>query len=174
MYCLNQSRNNSTTPDTHLGFSLVEVVISLFILALFVLAFTKGLTYTKYTAEDNLYETTALTVAVSTIEQMKSTRLNLLETPPTKDGKAIFTMIIEGDQQQDLFLDVPNTLQVPIVTEKSGAIAKTMDLEITPSIQAMSGASGYWLSIRYAYEHPNTGRVREAAIHNARSTVPTH
>ncbi|WP_425609298.1 type IV pilus modification PilV family protein [Thalassobacterium maritimum] len=67
--------------EKHAGFSLLEVMISMFILTLFILAFTKGLSYVKYLAEDNLYEATALTVAVSIIEQMKGASLNLLENP---------------------------------------------------------------------------------------------
>ncbi|MGZ0707463.1 type IV pilus modification PilV family protein [Coraliomargarita sp. W4R53] len=156
------------------GFSLVEVVTSMFILALFILAFTKGLTYTKYTAEDNLYEATAMTVAVSTIEQMKGASLNLLESPPKESGKEIFTMIVEGGQEHDIILDEVNVILVPIVTEKDGSIAKKMELEMTPSITPMSSVSGYWLTIRYSYKHPSTGRVRTEVVRNSRSTVPSH
>lgn len=157
-----------------LGFSLVEIVISMFILALFVLAFTKGLTYTKYTAEDNLYEATAMTVAVSIIEQMKGASLNLLENPPQKDGLSTFTMTVEGGENRDVNLDVVNIISVPIVTEKDGAVAKEMELEITPSIHAMSSTPGYWLAVRYSYKHPQTGRMRTAVVRNARSTVPNN
>jgi len=171
MQRLDLKRAYSENRNDSAGYSLVEVVISMFILALFVLAFTKGLTYTKYTAEDNLYEATAMTVAVSTIEQMKGASLNLLESPPKKSGKEVFTMIVEGGQRRDIILDELNVVSVPIVTEKDGAIAKRMDLEMTPSIKKMNSVAGYWLTIRYSYKHPRTGRVRTEVVRNARSTV---
>jgi prepilin-type N-terminal cleavage/methylation domain-containing protein len=158
------------------GFSLVEIVISMFILALFVLAFTKGLTYTKYTAEDNLYEATAMTVAVSIMEQMKGANNTLIESPPTdeEDGKEIFTITIEDNQTRDLTLDEENTISIPIVTNKDGSLRKNMDLKITPTIEAMNSLGGYWLTVSYSYEHPQSGRVRTAVVRNARSSISTY
>lgn len=159
------------TGEAKRGFSLVEIMITMFVLAIFVMVFTKGLTYAKYTAEDNLYSSTALTVAVSTIEQMKGANLNLLSSPRRQNGKEIFTMVVEGGNDHDLILDEVNNITIPLVTDENNEVAKTLDLEITPSIEPMSTFTGYWLTIRYSYKHPQTGRVKTEIIRNARSTV---
>jgi len=153
------------------GFSLVEVMISMFVLALFILAFTKGLMYVKYMAEDNLFDATALTVAVSTIEQMKGAPINLLESPPKIDGKGTFKMIVEGGQERRVVLGEVNAMLIPITTDEDGSTVKTMNMEITPNITKMTAAAGYWLSVTYTYKHPRTGRERTEVVRNARSTV---
>jgi prepilin-type N-terminal cleavage/methylation domain-containing protein len=153
------------------GFSLVEVVISMFVLAIFVLAFTQTLIFTKYQAEDNLYAATALTVGVSAIEQMKSVSLARLESPPNINGKPYFRMEVMGQNSIELFLDEANSIEVPIVTEEGGNTEKTMTLEITPSLQKMVDLPGYWIEITYAYAHPQTGRIRTEILRNARSDV---
>ncbi len=146
----------------------------MFILAMFVLVFTKGLTLAKYNAEDNLYDSTSLTVAVSTIEQMKGASINLLENPPKKSGKRVFEMIVEGGQSRDLILDEVNTVAIPLVTEDDGTVSKTLNVEMTPSIEQMTSADGYWLTVEYAYKHPQSGRVRTNIVRNARSTIPNN
>ena len=45
------------------------MMVSMFVLALLALALTKLLLFSKVTAEDNLYEATSLTVAISIIEE---------------------------------------------------------------------------------------------------------
>jgi type II secretory pathway pseudopilin PulG len=159
---------------TKYAFSLIEMVVSMFVLTLLSLAFVRGLIYIKYTAEDNLYEASALSVAVSTIEQMKGASISLLSTPPTSDGKEIFTLTVENENEIDLILDEANTVSIPLVTDSDGNIQKTLDIEVVPSIDAMDTATGYWLSLKYSYKHPRTGRIRTAMVRNARSTVPTN
>ena len=61
----------------------------MFVLALLALALTKLLLFSKVTAEDNLYEATSLTVAISTIEQMQGASLNLLENPLQVSGASV-------------------------------------------------------------------------------------
>jgi prepilin-type N-terminal cleavage/methylation domain-containing protein len=156
------------------GFSLVEMIVSMFVLTLLSLGFIKGLVYTKYMAEDNLYEASALSVAVSTIEQMKGASISLLSTPSTSGGKEIFTLTVENSNTIDLFLDEVNTMSIPLVTDSDGNVQKYLELEVTPSIDAMDSATGYWLSLKYSYKHPRTGRIRTAMVRNARSTVPTN
>ncbi|CAA6692992.1 MULTISPECIES: hypothetical protein [unclassified Lentimonas] len=153
------------------AFTLLEVMGSMFLFTLFALAFTKALFLCKATAEDNLYDATALTVAISTIEQMKGASLSLLESPPTSNGKEIFEMIIEGNTTHAVSLGEENVLEVPIVTNEAASVTKALELTITPDIQEMADSQGYWLSIRYSYNHPRTGRTRTYMVHNARSTV---
>ncbi|CAA6676849.1 MULTISPECIES: hypothetical protein [unclassified Lentimonas] len=153
------------------AFTLVEVMGSMFLFTLFALAFMKGLLFCKVTAEDNLYDATALTVAISTIEQMKGASISLLESPPTSGGKETFEMIIEDNTPHTVFLGETNLLQVPIVTNSTGSVSKTLDVTIIPDIQEMDNNEGFWLSIQYSYDHPRNGRTRTYTVHNARSTI---
>ena len=155
------------------GFSLVEVVVSMFIFALLALALTKTLTFTKYLAEDNLYEATALTVASSLIEQIKGASLDLLIDPIQTGGKDSFEMAADGSTSKYLILDEYNKLEVPIVTDNSGSETKKLEIRVNPSITKMSKSKGYWIEIEYQFDHPRTGRTRTNTLRNARSTVPT-
>lgn len=158
-------------PPRKRGYSLAEVVITMLILALFVLAFTRGLTYAKYTAEDNLYDSTALNVAVSTIEQMKGAGLSAIENPPTVGGKDVFQMVVDAGNIRNLVLNEVNIIDVPLVTDASGNVGKSFEIKMTPTIEQMSSYNGYWLTVEYSYEHPRSKRVRSNIIRNARSTV---
>lgn len=155
------------------AFSLVEMMIAMFIFALLSFGITKTLLFTKLTAEDNLYEATSLTVAISTIEQMKGASLILLESPPKVGGKEVFSLVIQGNTKQNLILGEANILQVPIVTEYGGTTTKRMALTMIPEIEPMTTNTGYWLTVTFSYEHPRTGRIRTHTVRNARSTVPS-
>jgi prepilin-type N-terminal cleavage/methylation domain-containing protein len=165
-----EAKSQCRSESQRAGFSLVEVMIAMFILTFFTAALFKGLLYAKYTAEDNLYTSTALTVAVSLMEQMKGASINQISSPKEVSGKEIFTMIVEGGADRDLILGEPNKIEIPLVTDPSGVVSKTFDITINASIEEMDEI-GYWLSIRYSYAHPRTGRIRTEVIHNARSTV---
>jgi hypothetical protein len=145
-------------------------MIAMFVLVLFTAALFKGLLYAKYTAEDNLYAATSLTVAVSLMEQLKGASINQIASPRKVSGKEVFTMVIEGGQDWDLVLDETNTITVPLVTDSAGVVGKTFDIDILASFEDMPDV-GYWLKVEYSYEHPRTGRVRTDTIHNARSTI---
>lgn len=153
------------------AFSLLEVMIAMFVLGLMALALTKGLTHAKYTAEGNLFEGTALTAAVSTIEQMKGASLNLLQDPPLVDGKKVFKMIIADGLTQNLVLNEVNTVTVPVVTDEGGSIGKTLDLNLTPRIESMTTFSGYWLSVEYSYTRPGMRRIHTSTVRNAQSLI---
>ena len=165
-------RKTRTHPAPHAAFSLVEMMVSMFVLAFLALALTKLLLFSKVTAEDNLYEATSLTVAISIIEQMHGASLNLLENPSQESGSEVFEMVIGGNVKASVFLGEENLLEIPIVTDSEGVIAKTLPLTITPRIDPMENGMGYWLSIEYAYDHPRTNRTRTQIMRSARSTVP--
>lgn len=158
-------QKNSTQQKT--GFSLIEVMISMFVLTLLALAITKTLAHAKYTAEDSLYEATALNLGLSIVEQMKSTSYVALSNPPLAGGKPSFRMLVDSGSEEILFLDEANQLSVPIVTEAGGARAKLLPTTITPSITEMTDGIGLWLEVRYSYEHPRSGLTRERVVRNA-------
>lgn len=166
------TRSITPFPSRKYGYSLVEVIISMFVLTLLSLAFTRGLIFAKYTAENNIYESTALTVAVSTIEQMKGASIGVIENPTRSGGNDVFEMVVDSGNIRALNLGESNLIDVPLVTDSEGATINTLEVNLTPSIEAMDSFNGYWLTVHYTYEHPRTKRIRAHTIRNARSTVP--
>jgi prepilin-type N-terminal cleavage/methylation domain-containing protein len=156
------------------GFTLIEVIFSLFILALLALGLTKAAIYAQYTAEDNLYEATALTVAISTIEQMKGASLSEISSPTEESGKQVFKLIAGNGTSTSLILNEENVLDIPIITDSEGSASKTMPLTLIPKITPSTSNTGYWLELQYSYDHPKSGTTRTAVIRNIRSTVPVY
>ncbi len=168
------SEGSTTPPQPRSdGFSLVEAIIALSILTVLALAFSKGLFLAKVTAEDNLYEATSLTVAISTIEQMKSASLETIERLANGSDRT-FYMLIEGNEQTALKLDEPNELLVPITSNSEGEVGKRMPLMLTPSVSSMRDVDGYWLSVIYEYKHPRNDLTRTQVVRNVRSSIPTY
>ncbi len=147
------------------------MMIALTIFTILALALTKTLTFSKFIAEDNLYEATALTVANSLVEQIKGTTMERLIAPPVANGREQFEMLAAGVAGNFLILDEYNDLDVPIVTDEAGAETKRLNVRVRPSITRMGGGDGFWIQVDYEYAHPRSGRTRSYTIRNARSMV---
>lgn len=148
------------------GFTLVEIVISMLVLSFVAAGLVSFLISIQYTAEDNLYEATALTVALSTLEQMKSMITEDLED---NMNAARFDLRTGADGIQVLALREANTLSIPIVTNAQNP--KSMSLVMTPDIQSIAGNTGFWLRVQYQYNHPRDDRIRTKVIGCIRSRV---
>ncbi|TVP75497.1 MAG: prepilin-type N-terminal cleavage/methylation domain-containing protein [Puniceicoccaceae bacterium] len=153
------------------GFSLVEVMIAMFVLTLLALATTRTMTYTKFTTEDTLYEATTLNLGLSIIEQMKGRSYHELMNPPLVGGKPSFTMRLGAGAQEILILDEANQLDVPIVTEAGGDQTKRLPVTVTPSMTPMTEGIGLWLEVHYSFPHPRSGKIRERFVYNAKTNV---
>ena len=96
------------------GFTLVESIITLFILTVAALGLMSFLISIQYSAEDNLYESAALTVALSTLEQMKG------ESPGDLDvsiASSNFDLIEDNETSTSLNLGAENVIQIPIMSD---------------------------------------------------------
>lgn len=166
------------------GFTLVETIITVFVLSVAAIGFTKLLIATQYAAEDNLYDSTAQTVALSTLEQMKNANVALLETS-VMDGR--FDLVVkeldvitnEETEVETLDLDEQNVLQIPLVT--NNASSKTLQLMLTPRIirntipdTADEVVLSYMLEVEYAYNHPQTQLIRTKTVRCLRSNTPVN
>ena len=148
------------------GFTLVETLITTVALTVAAFGIMSLLISTQYTAEDSLYESTALTVALSTLEQMKSMPASDLEDAMTNSTFNLITGIDDTTgamERTALDLVSPNVdLPIPIVT--NGTSPKNMLLTLTPSIHALADNNGFWLRVEYAYDHPRNNRTRTKVI----------
>lgn len=163
---LNEKNNTS-------GFTLIEVIISLVILTFVALGLMSFLISIKYAAEDNLYESTALTVALSTLEQMKSKKFGELSS---SQNNSTFDLVSGNGEITSLNLNAPNIIQIPLITDEASsdnAVIKTLPLTLEPSIQPTTSNTGFWLEVKYSYDHPRNGRTRTEIVRNIRSDVQT-
>ena len=151
------------------GFTLVEVVISLLILAIAAAGLVSFLISIQYMAEDNLYESTALTVAISTLEQMKSMATENLENSM---NSAEFELNTGVSGIQVLALEEANELSVPIVTNTE--TPKSVAIVLTPNIESIAGDTQFWLRVQYQYNHPRNDRTRTKVIGCIRSRVNSY
>lgn len=149
------------------------MMIALFVFTLLAMAYTKTLTYSKYTAENNLYEATTSTVADSLIEQIKGASLDVLENPKKVDGKEAFEMLIERGKKQLLILNEFNELEIPIVTNDTGEQTKKLNLKLKPTITPMLNDEGYWIDVEYEFKSPDSKRIIKNTVRNARTDLPS-
>jgi prepilin-type N-terminal cleavage/methylation domain-containing protein len=151
------------------GFTLIETIITVIILTIAAVGLTQFLISIQYTAEDTLYESTAMTLALSTLEQMKNSADTALD-----DGiiAAEFDLLISSTETTILDLDQPNVLPVPIVTNAATG-GKTLLVTLTPNITTI-GTNGYMLEVQCAYDHPQNGRIRTIDVKSMRSGARTY
>ena len=151
-----------------LGFTLVETMVTVTILTIAAVGFTSLLITVQYTAEDNLYESTALTVALGTLEQMKNSATRNLEN--SQDITSFDLVIDDNDVTTPLVLDQVNILNVPVVT--NAQVDKELPVSLIPRITTVN--NGFMLEVQYAYDHPQSGREKTMVVRCMRSNAPTY
>lgn len=177
------SRLISRNPKS--GFTLIEVVYALIILAVLFAGLIKISAFTKFNAEQNLYEVSALNAALGVIEQLKSANYELLTDPPTgASGTPYFALITSTGTNIELNLGTSNQLEIPIITEAGGTTGKTLDVALTPTLQASTTlvenlvnsteAAGMWITIYYEWQHPRTKKTHSGTLRNMVSLVSTY
>lgn len=149
------------------GFTLVEVIISLLVLTVAALGITQFLISVQYSAEDNLYESTALNLALNALEQMKS------EAAAVTDDRIkdqTFDLTVSANQAVTLNLEQANTIPAAIVS--SGNNPRSIQITLTPSISHLVDKTRFLLRVEYQYEHPRNGRLRTKVLGSIQSRVP--
>ena len=151
------------------GFTLVETIITTVILTIAAAGLVSFLISIQYKSQDSLYNSTALTVAISTLEQMKSTSSSDLEINMASSN---FSLITSADIETPLNLGAENLLQIPIVTNTD--VDQELPLILIPSIQTLANNSGFVLEVGYAYDHPRKGRTRTQMVRCTKSRIANY
>lgn len=164
--------------NTHMkknsGFTLIETITTVVILTIAAVGLMSFLTSIRFAAENNLYESTALTVALSTLEQMKSQTYQNLQNTMLANG---FNLETGNDNQVPLSLTTPTTLPVPVVSDLGSANQappKLIPITLRPSITASATRAELWIEIQYSYEHPRNGRVITGVVRGTKNNIPTN
>jgi len=126
-------------------------------------------------AENNLYESAALNVAISFLEQLKSIDYGTLESPPVNtSGDQYHTFIIGFGQTMNVALEEDVTIDVPIISNSDGTAAKEIPVTINITTTEGTDLLGYWMEIDYSWVHPTSNRVYTGEVRGFRSEVSTY
>lgn len=125
-------------------------------------------------AENNLYESSALNVAISFLEQMKSIEYVSLENPPLNgDAKPSLNFIVGGGQDLNMPLDEDVVVQVPIISNVDGSSKKELGVTIQITLAESADFQGYWIEVDYSWRHPTSDRTYSGEVRGFRSKVST-
>ena len=175
--------------DKSSGVSLVEILFSMVILAIFATTVLSGVLLGRRLAESNVYENTALTVTQGYLEQMKSMEYDQIITCladntlpiPTKSVSAILTgQSIEIDDP--LYFGQVNDKEVMIdIRDLDTANPRpiTMDYELTITANNLdvgqTPIKALEITFDYRYMSPERGspQWKNGSIRFVKSFVPT-
>lgn len=160
------------------GFSLVEILLAMTILAVTGGAVIAATLTARRVAEDNLYQATAFTVASGYLEQMVGFSYATLQNVMKNPESPIPTKIDQGDDDP-LYLDQETTIAVPIFTSvdpETGEekVEMAMELKVTPrllNLRPGSGVHAIGIEVEYEWKNPSTGREYTRMVKTIRADV---
>ena len=162
------------------GLTLLEVMLSMLIFTIVALGLSRFMIHSKFMAENNLYEATALNVALSTIEQLQSEPYNTIEALMAGANPADYTLdLINGESAiikvNDGDIPAPETsseLSVPVTDSTTGETLKDIEVKLTATLTADSSIEAYWITVAYSYTHPRDDRVLGGMVRSFIHNVP--
>jgi len=158
------------------GFTLVEIMISLFVLTMMALSFVATAIQARKMSEAAVYHATALSAAQGYIEQIMSMEYQYLINAYYAPGSAPLPTKSDENTDDPLYLNVPNTKQITVDVDKDGNTSKTLEIIVTPKLTNLSDSLNYnamEITLEYEWEAPGTSTPHKRALRIARSYVPT-
>ncbi|GHB95260.1 hypothetical protein GCM10007047_08680 [Cerasicoccus arenae] len=126
-------------------------------------------------AENNLYESSALNVAISFLEQAKSIDYLTLEAPPVNGtGKEYHTFIIGFGETLAVPLGDDVVINVPIISNAEGESKKELDVTVNITVTEATDLQGYWMEVGYSWRHPTSNRIYAGEVRGFRSEISTY
>lgn len=161
---------------TKKGFSLIEVVLSLFILAMISLSLGVATISTRKSSEAAVYQATAMSTVSSYLEQIKSMDYpNILAAVASPSTKPLPTQI-DDNTNDPLYLNQGNQKVVPVDVGNTGATAKTMTITITPTVTDLSptlNMTAVEIILTYTWKADNAKSLQSRAVRAVRSFTPS-
>jgi prepilin-type N-terminal cleavage/methylation domain-containing protein len=157
------------------GFTMVEMVISLFVLAMMALALGSATIQARKMSEAAVYKGTAMAAASGYMEQLKSMEYQQLINSITDKSIPLPTKLDQGTSDP-LIVGVENSKKITIDVNSSGEATKTMDFIITPELTNLEptlGLRAIEIKLRYKWKAPGSNSYLERGIRSVRSYVPT-
>ncbi|MFW5883816.1 MAG: type IV pilus modification PilV family protein [Verrucomicrobiota bacterium] len=156
------------------GFTLVEVMIALFIFGFMALSITMGALAMRKMAEHQVYAATALTVASGFMEQAKT--ITFAELQNAADGNTqILDFIIEDGQEFEVTVGTEATIAVPIDADAEGNTRLTMPMTILVECHPITDLDAVQIDLTYTWSSPQIGdQVLTDRLTSIRSETNTY
>ena len=158
------------------AFTLVEIVISLFILSMMALALGAATIQARKLSEAAVYHATALSAAQGYMEQIQSMEYqNLLDAFYAPTAAPLPTKLDQGTPDP-LYINVENEKNVVVDVDASGNPSKSIKMKITPSLSNLEGTLGYKameITLLYEWRSAESATAHKRALRLVRSYVPT-
>ena len=156
------------------GFTLLEVMLAMAILALVAAGVTQNLLLTRGISESNIRDSTAMTAASGYLEQIKAMEYERILASVRDPSTPLPTVLNQGDPDP-IPLNQWTTKMIVIDEDIASGIERTMPFHIRVGIDDLAGSgdgSLLGVSVFFAWEDAKTGRRHERALRTMRSYVP--
>jgi prepilin-type N-terminal cleavage/methylation domain-containing protein len=164
-----------TTQFTDGGYTLVEVIIAIVLLALVGIGISQNLVMTRGISETNIRESTAIAAASGYMEQIKSMDYERVLSS-VRDPDLPIPMILAQGVPDPIVLG--KWVEKTIVIDEDAQTGKerTMPFHVQLTIEdlaASNNGEALAVTILYAWEDAKSGLRRERSLRTIRSLVPT-
>lgn len=133
-----------------------------------------GVFMVRADAENNLYESAALNVSISFLEQLKSVDYETLGSPPVNTSGAPYHEFLVGfGQRKNILMGEDTAIDVPIISQTDGSAKKELAVTVNITTTAATDMPGYWMEVDYSWRHPTNNRIYEGEVRSFRCDVPT-
>lgn len=165
-----------STNQSRDGLTLVEVMLAIALLGILSAGITSAIVQSRRLAETNIYESTAVTIAVGYLEQMRAMDYDSLITSINDPSIPLPTKIDQGTNDP-LFLNQRNEKEVTINVDEHGNPDVTMTLAVYPELQNLEPTTGLKaIQIKLSYEWVQPGSstlISRRTVRTVRSWVET-
>ncbi len=184
LYC---RRKHACSQDNPRGYSLVEVVIATGLFALLAGGIIATTLVIRSTAEETVYQNTALTVAQAYLEQIRSTDYGTLRAAAEDTGSTIELALVDSagatltDEDGNQMNNGDWAREVIMLDEKEdGTPIQPMTFRFRPVLTSLSGVTSsvadgvevilhYEITYNFGLQQSHNGSLR-----TVRSNVPTY
>jgi prepilin-type N-terminal cleavage/methylation domain-containing protein len=164
------------------AFSLVEVMVAIFLFAIVSLGLIKLVLLTRIQSEVLIYDNIALSLAQGYLEQMRSlgySELLQASEDSTYELDTVSVSLASGSvlaATKPLYAGIGNTVSVTVDVSDVDSLdaGKEMSVELTPTIESISSVSGIsavHITLSYSYNVSVSGGGERTKTHELRTVV---
>lgn len=158
------------------GFSLIEILIAMAILAGLASAILAGVLQVRKLAEDNVYQASSNTIAAGFLEQLLGISYSELKNSAKDSSVPLPTRINQGSADP-IFNGSWTTVSLPIISkvDADGNTIPELSIDVDVMVQLRDllpdGVDAMEIAIFYKYTSPSSRKQYERVIRTIRSSV---
>lgn len=158
------------------GFSLIEILIAMAILAGLAAAILAGALQVRKLAEDNVYQASSNTIAAGFLEQLLGIAYAELKNSEKNPSVALPTKINQNTSDP-IYNGVWTTVSLPIISkvDADGNTIPELSIDVDVKVELRDllpeGVDAMEIAIFYKYTNPTSRKQHERVIRTIRSSV---